>query len=101
MKGKYMKIEIIMEENNYSIKEMIAEFRKDTTESLNRIEAQTVKTNGRVTNLEQHRAYLWGAYTVLFLLGGFIITSAIMAIDSKIKNGIADALAAYDIEVEK
>lgn len=85
-------------DDTYTIKEMIAEFRQDTKESLTRIENQTVKTNGRVTKLEQHRAYLWGAYTILVLLGGTIIAFAVAAIDSKIQKGIQTAL---DSRVER
>ena len=42
-------------------------------ESLHRIEAQTCKTNGRVTKLESWRSYIAGAITIVTVLGGTII----------------------------
>lgn len=82
---------------NYTIKDIIEEFRKDTKESLTRIEAQTTKTNGRVDSLENHRSYLWGAYTILILLGASIIYLSVQAIDVKIEKGIQQALSVYEI----
>lgn len=84
--------------SGYSIKDVIEEFRRDTKESLERIEKQTTKTNGRVDSLEHHRSYLWGAYTVLSLFGGVIIYLAIGSMDTRIKEGIVQALEAYKIE---
>lgn len=77
----------------YTIKEMIAEFRRDTTESLHRIEAQTVKTNGRVSSLESSRTQIWTAIAVVIFLGGVIISLSIMAIDAKIAKNIKEVLA--------
>lgn len=37
-------------------------------QSLDRIEKQTVKTNGRVTSLEQWKAYMAGAIAVITVL---------------------------------
>lgn len=48
----------------YSNRE-IQEFFKDIKESLERIETQTSKTNGRVSKLENWRAYLTGSIVVL------------------------------------
>lgn len=87
-----------MEPNNYTLKDVIEEFRKDTKESLVRIETQTTKTNGRVTILENHKAYLWGAFSLLTLLGGAIIYLSVEAIDNKIKDGITDALSSYEVQ---
>ena len=91
-----------MEPNSsYTLKDIIEEFRRDTKESLTRIEIQTVKTNGRVSSLENHRAYLWGAYTLLTLLGGVIIYLSVEAIDNKIKNGVSDALSNYESQTRE
>ena len=91
-----------MEPNNgYSLKDIIEEFRNDTKESLTRIELQTTKTNGRVDSLENHRSYLWGAFTILTLLGGTIIYLSVMAIDNKIKDSVQQVLASYEITYEE
>ncbi len=94
-----------MTQDNYSIKDVIEEFRRDTKESLDRIEAQTMKTNGRVTasereisSLKTSRAQLWTAIAIFTFLGSTIVALAIMAIDSKIREGIDTALSTkYDI----
>jgi hypothetical protein len=87
-------------EDTYSIKDIIEEFRRDTKESLDRIERQTTKTNGRVNSLENHRAYLWGAYTLLVLLGGTIVYLSVSAIDNKIANGIREALEVKGVQIQ-
>lgn len=71
---------------------MISEFRSDMKDSLERIEQQTTKTNGRVNSLENHRSYLWGAWFAVVFLGGTIIALSIMAIETKIAQGIEIAL---------
>lgn len=70
------------------ISDTIKEFREDIKETLTRIENQTTKTNGRVGSLESSRTQIWTAIIVFIFLGGVIITLAIMAIDSKIKDGV-------------
>lgn len=114
-----------MEPNNsYTLKDIIEEFRKDTKESLNRIEVQTTMHNGRMTkvekelgmgtgeptkisvlineskNLRDWKNYLLGAWLILLILGSTVITLAIMAIDGKIQKGIVDALEASVSRVE-
>ncbi len=87
-----------MTEENYTIKEMISEFRDDVTRSLTRIETQTIKTNGRVTSLEKTRTQVWTSITILLFLGSTIIYLSIRAIDTKIKDGISQALSTYEVE---
>lgn len=70
---------------NYSKREL-DHFITEIKENVEKILIQTTKTNGRVNSLENHRSYLWGAYTLLFLLGSVIIGLSIDAIDSKIKE---------------
>ncbi len=87
-------------DDTYSIKEMIAEFREDTSKSLHRIETQTVKTNGRVTSLEKSRIQMWTAVSIILLLGGTIVTLVIMAIDGKIQKAITQALKDNVTQIE-
>lgn len=76
----------------YSLKEVIKQRFDEMNEHLVVIREQVTKTNGRVGSLEQSRAQLWGAVAVLVVLGGAIIGLATMAIDSKIQQGVAEAL---------
>ncbi len=65
---------------------------------LDRIEEQTKKTNGRVSALENHRAYLWGAYSILVLLSGLILHFAVKAIDDKIDKKVVEKFSTYEID---
>lgn len=68
----------LMAEPNYSKREIdqmfgsflekFGIFDKDTRESLTRIEVQTGKTNGRVTNLERWQSYVIGFCACLSLI---------------------------------
>lgn len=101
----------------FSLKEVFEQRLDEMTEHLVEIKDQVKKTNGRVNSLENHRSYLWGAYTLLAILGGVIITLSIQAIDSKIKEAnresisspefqqildktVEQALSKYDIEYQ-
>lgn len=53
-----------MDETNYSKRELDTMF-KEIQESLKRIEAQTVKTNGSVSGLRIWRGYITGGIAVL------------------------------------
>ena len=87
-------------ENQYSIKEVIEQRFDEMGEHLKAIVVQTTKTNGRVSVLENHKAYLWGAFSLLTILGGTIIYLSVMAIDTKIEKGIDNALSARVERVE-
>lgn len=75
----------------YTIKEVLEQRFNEMNTHLVDIKTQTTKTNGRVGVLENHKAYLWGAISVVTVLGGAIIALAISAIDAKIKVGVDTA----------
>lgn len=111
----------------YSIRDVIEQRFREQTEHLNEIKKTGIETkekvefqNGRVRKLEDwsneartvieassktllryrmDKARLWVAITLLVFLGGTIITLSVMAIDSKIKVGIREALSGYNIEI--
>ena len=70
--------------------------RREYNEGLSDIKTQI----DPVKNYSSDKARVWVAITVLMLLGGTIITLSIMAINSKIKEGISEALSQYQIEVK-
>lgn len=55
-------------ETPYSNRE-IQEFMNDIKNALGRIETQTMKTNGRVTQLEWFKQYSMGAIAVFLVIG--------------------------------
>lgn len=105
-----------------NIKNKVEEIKVDLKELKQKVEFQ----NGRVTKTEEwskeaqkiientnklasetaisykvDKTRLWASIAVLTFLGGTIITLSIMAINSKIKDGIDSALSQYDIEIKK
>lgn len=51
-----------------NLEEKVEEKHNDVKEQLDRIEAQTVKTNGRVTELEKTKWMVYGAISILTAL---------------------------------
>ncbi len=92
-----------MDTNTYTLKEVMESNFAEMRTHLQDIKIQTTRTNGRVMSLEKSRIQIWTSMSILVVLGGTIITLAIMAIDSKIEKGIAKALAdnVSKIEYEK
>lgn len=63
----------------YSNREL-DEWRKDVAASLGRIEAQTIKTNGRVTSMERWRSFITGGMAILTVMVLPMLTWAILQI---------------------
>lgn len=61
-------------------------------------EAQKIiETNSRgISGLKTTRIQIWTSITILLVLGGTILTLAVMAIDNKIKDGITQALEPFE-----
>ena len=70
-------------EDHYKNREIDEKFA-DIKAALERIEAQTIKTNGAVANLKIWRAYTMGAITILAFL---VASIAIPLISSYIQSG--------------
>lgn len=88
-----------MPEADYTNREIQAMF-SEVRDTLNRIEVQTVKTNGRVTANERWRyiAMGWLGAISLFLVPilGWALFK-LVNLDSTIHQAVDDALSAYDI----
>lgn len=78
----------------------INEMFKDVRESLTRIEEQTTRHNGRMTRMEEWKAFMSGGMAVLTLIVMPILGWALYVlvnIDDKVDSSIKDALSVYDI----
>lgn len=112
-------------EETYSIKEMLEKYSNDLKQGFDKLDQRLslldrkyedkfidldgkydkkiVLTQEQIDMLNSHKQWLWGAYTVLTLLGGIIIYLSVMAIDTKIKNAIETTLTnkISNVEYEK
>ncbi len=59
------------------------------------IENTTRIANNTATTYKTDKTRIWAVIGAIFFLGGTIITLSIMAIDSKIKEGITQAIESY------
>jgi len=88
-----------MSERINEVRNDVQKAESNLQKSLDRIEAQTTKTNGRVSSLERSRVQFWTAISLLMLFGGAIIYLSIMAIDTKIREGISSAINEQGVDV--
>jgi hypothetical protein len=82
---------------NREIKEMFDDLKKGNE----RIETQVIKTNGRVTRLEQWKYIGMGATSVLTIIVVPILSWALyilVNIQGQVHSAVDQALSAYDIE---
>lgn len=87
-------------EEDFSNRE-ITEMFNDLRKGQDRIEEQTKKTNGRVSDMERWRSFMTGAMAVLTTLVVPILAWAIYTlvnIQHTIYQTVDEALSAYDIE---
>jgi hypothetical protein len=80
-------------EQPYSNREIESHFQ-EIKNTLERIELQTCKTNGRVTKLESWRSYIAGAITIVTLLGGTVIGLSLYVYNLQL-DAVRENLAAY------
>lgn len=71
--------------------------------TLNRIEDQTILTNGKITEIQKWRERVIGATGILTLILLPILTWGLWQItkmDEKIKIGVQEVLSAYEVEIK-
>lgn len=88
-----------MPEQDFTNRE-ITEMFKDITNGLSRVEAQTTKTNGRVSEMERWRSFMTGGMAVLVTIVVPVLAWAIyrlVNLDHVIHESVDEALSAYDI----
>lgn len=64
------------------------------------IENTTKIATETYTNYKTDKTRIWAVIGILLFLGGTILTLSIMAIDSKIKDGINEALSQFNVELK-
>jgi hypothetical protein len=94
-------------ELDHFIQELASQIREsaqDLSKQLDRIEIQTMKTNGRVSKLELWKQWITGGSGVLTLvvvpLFGWVLYE-VATLPKTIQIGINNALAQYEVQVEK
>jgi hypothetical protein len=90
-----------------SLEQKMDEKHEDIMIFLTDIKAQTTKTNGRVSALEKWQSYAQGACAVIILL---LVPVAIYFIQQtlsqaslhdEIQQAVADALSAYEVQIQE
>lgn len=82
----------------------IEEWRKDVAGSLERIETQTIRTNGRVTSLEKGKYITIGAVGVLTSIVVPILAWALWVlvnIQGQVQEAVHTAISTYDVTVRQ
>lgn len=89
---------------NREITEMFNDLRKGQ----DRIEAQTIKTNGRVTGLEKWKSFITGGISVITLILVPLLAWSLLEIINfketlhvQVQAAVQDALSSYDVKVSQ
>ena len=94
--------------SSYSVKEFLSHALEDIDKKISEVHSdikdikiQTTKTNGRVSRLENHRSYLWGAFAALIFVSGALMFLTKFWLENSAKKwateAINDVLAEYEI----
>jgi len=82
-----------MSDDNFSIKEVMEAQFKEVHNHLDKIETQTLKTNGRVSKLEQDRAKIWGAIGAVVFLSGTLLFLLKFWVEQSVKTWARESVA--------
>jgi len=82
----------ILETNHQNVMKQLDDISNSIKSIDNKLDKALEKQDSKFDTLFANKNYLWGAYSVLVITTGVIITLAINAINHKIEVGIAKAL---------
>lgn len=83
-----------------NMNDRIKSLHDEMKETLSRIEAQTTRTNGRVTKLELWRSLLIGGSIIIFACGAAFAKLYIQAISRQTAHEVVDTInKTYNVEV--
>lgn len=88
-------------ENSYTIKEILEQRFSEANGHLVEIKEEVRKTNGRVTKLEHHRSYLWGAYSVIVIVSGFLLVLIWGALENRVREWMREELSIHFSALEQ
>lgn len=97
-----IKVDVNSIKNDSVSRRELGEALKDIAEKIDPLkkglESTTKLASETLINYKLDKAKIWVAMAIMLFLGGTIITLSIMAINSKIKTAVSDALSVYDIK---
>lgn len=97
----------VLENDVVYIKEFLSDFKGLALNELKAIKAQTIKTNGRVNNLESWQSkikggaivakFTWATFGTIFLGALFHMYALLNDIDTKIESEVSVQLSHYEV----
>lgn len=103
MKKTNGELTVMVEDLKEHLSTKIENARMLLTDSMNRVETQTTKTNGRVTEVERRIYVMIGAITVIVT---FVVPMAVYIwktsqnLDERISQALQEKLNQYEVEVK-